>query len=299
MGTTNKESYIKGCTTLVISDVVTRRGAWRRFMITVLLLIVLATIFSFANDSALLRFIPQQQQLEVDWVLCILWCISGTMLIRHLQKGFSRLTSGRTMMDARVALLGSRALSAIAYAFVLIVALHLLHIRVGSILVGGAVTGVLVGIAAQSTLSNLFAGLVLFTVRPFSVGQTVVLRSYLFGGIEYSGTVTDINWFYTVLQDNLQKRIVPNSSVIASAITIISEVRSQLYTVPLPYSVSVATFEESIREISNGGADVTIKNFCEDHYTVQVRVPEEVSADDLRHAIAQCREPSMSQPAPT
>jgi small conductance mechanosensitive channel len=61
--------------------------------------------------------------------------------------------------------------SAIGYSFVLVVSLHLLHIKIGSILVGGAVTGVIVGIGAQSTLSNLFAGVVLFTLRPFLLGK--------------------------------------------------------------------------------------------------------------------------------
>jgi small conductance mechanosensitive channel len=269
----------------------TRETPLRRLAITVFLLIVLATILSFANDSDLLGHIPRQQQLAIDWVFCIVWFVCSAWLIRHVERGIFRMVSGRTKLDNRVATLWSRAFSAMGYAFVLVIALHLLHIRVGSILVGGAVTGVLVGIGAQSTLSNLFAGLVLFTVRPFSVGQTVTLRTYLFSGIEYSGTVSDINWYYTVLVDGSQRRLVPNSAVIASAITIVSELPStQLYTIPLPYSLSVSTFKQRIQEVFNGDVDVTIKDFGEDSYSVQIRIPEAASADDLREAIARCRE---------
>jgi hypothetical protein len=67
----------------------------------------------------------------------------------------------------------------------------------------------------------------------------------MFGGTEYSGTVLDINWYYTVLMDGGQRRILPNSSVIISAITIISDSGMDLYTVPLPYSVPVHGLEKS------------------------------------------------------
>jgi small conductance mechanosensitive channel len=169
------------------------------------------------------------------------------------------------------------------------VSLHLLHIKVGSILVGGAVTGVIVGIGAQSTLSNLFAGVVLFTLRPFSVGQTILIRTYLFGGTEYSGTVLDINWYYTVLLDGGQRRILPNSSVIISAITIVSDSGMQLYTVPLPYSVSVHGFEEELEQVTSGQAKVSIKEFEEQTYTVQVKLPSGVDRDLLREAIRKHR----------
>jgi small conductance mechanosensitive channel len=268
-----------------------RETPLRRLTITVFMLIVLATILSFANDSDLLSHIPRQQQLAIDWVFCIVWFACGAWLIRRVEKGIFRMVSGRTKLDNRVATLWSRAFSAMGYAFVLVIALHLLHIRVGSILVGGAVTGVLVGIGAQSTLSNLFAGLVLFTVRPFSVGQTVTLRTYLFSGMEYSGTVSDINWYYTVLVDGSQRRLVPNSAVIASAITIVSELPStQLFTIPLPYNLPVSTFKQRIQEVFNGDVDVSIKDFGEDNYSVQIRIPETASADDLREAITRCRE---------
>jgi hypothetical protein len=63
------------------------------------------------------------------------------------------------------------------------------------------------------------------------------LRTYLFGGIEYRGVVIDVN-FYTVLIDEDQKRIIPNSSVIVSAITLNPQERKHVYTVPIPYPVS-------------------------------------------------------------
>src|SRR5665647_11889 len=49
----------------------------------------------------------------------------------------------------------------VGYLIVALTAMELLALPVGNLLVGGAVTGMILGIAAQQSLSNVFAGLVL------------------------------------------------------------------------------------------------------------------------------------------
>jgi small-conductance mechanosensitive channel len=156
--------------------------------------------------------------------------------------------------------------------------------------VGGAVTGVIVGIAAQSTLSNLFAGLVLLTVRPFTVGQSITLRTYQFGGIEYRGTVIDVNWYYTVLIDEDQKRILPNSSVIVSAITLNPEERKHVYTVPIPYSVSKKEVEKALLADTDGRAMIKIREFTTDAYNLEIHLPVNVDPDLIRETLAKYRQ---------
>ncbi len=48
-------------------------------------------------------------------------------------------------------------------------ALTLLQVPIQKLLVSGAITGVVLGIAAEQALANLFTGLVLLTSRPFEV----------------------------------------------------------------------------------------------------------------------------------
>ena len=48
--------------------------------------------------------------------------------------------------------------------------LQLLDVDLRTLLLGGAITGVVVGIAAQQPLSNFFAGLVLLFARPYVPG---------------------------------------------------------------------------------------------------------------------------------
>ena len=42
---------------------------------------------------------------------------------------------------------------------------------------GGAITAVVLGLAAQQTLGNVIAGIVLIAVRPFKVGDRVRLQA--------------------------------------------------------------------------------------------------------------------------
>jgi len=63
-------------------------------------------------------------------------------------------------------------LTAVGYLFVTFIALVLMRIPVGQLLLSGAVTGVILGIAAQQTLGDAFAGIILMTSAPFRVGST-------------------------------------------------------------------------------------------------------------------------------
>jgi small-conductance mechanosensitive channel len=87
---------------------------------------------------------------------------------------------------------------------------------------GGAFTAVIVGLAAQQTLGNLIAGLVLLSVRPFRVGDRVRLQA---GGLagQTEGIVSSLGLFYTTLSAGEDQIMVPNSIVIASAVVPLRE----------------------------------------------------------------------------
>jgi small-conductance mechanosensitive channel len=105
----------------------------------------------------------------------------------------------------------------IGFTVVVLATLGVLTVNIQALLVGGAVTGVVVGIAAQQTIGNFFAGIVLLVVRPFNVGEHVVLRSGPLGG-EYEGTVTDMSLFYVHMLTANGPASLPNSGVLAAAI---------------------------------------------------------------------------------
>jgi len=105
----------------------------------------------------------------------------------------------------------------IGYLFAVLGALDLMHVPVGHLLVGGAVAGILVGIAAQQSLGNVFAGIVLLMAKPFSIGNHIRVRSGALGG-EFHGTVMAMSLTYVSIStpDGMLK--VPNSSVLAAAV---------------------------------------------------------------------------------
>jgi len=102
-------------------------------------------------------------------------------------------------------------------AIVLLTTLAMLGFHVSQLLLGGAVTGVLITIAAQQSLSNMFAGMMLHFSQPFLVGDRIrVTSGALSGTIE--GTVTELNVTYVRLETDDGRLFLPNSQVLAAAV---------------------------------------------------------------------------------
>jgi small-conductance mechanosensitive channel len=99
----------------------------------------------------------------------------------------------------------------------LVLTLQLFDLPVGQLVLGGALTGVLVGIAAQQTLANLFAGIILLLSKPFVVGDDVRLWSGPLGG-EFDGTVLEIGLTYVRLEAANGEFRLPNAQVLSSAV---------------------------------------------------------------------------------
>jgi small-conductance mechanosensitive channel len=105
---------------------------------------------------------------------------------------------------------------------VLTFSLALAHIDVKQLLVSGAVLGVLLGIAAQQSLANLVAGLVLLFARPFRVGDHVRFRAGALSG-EIEGMVIDVSLTYVRLQTGEGQVLLPNSQALAAAVLLLPD----------------------------------------------------------------------------
>src|SRR5919198_421322 len=92
----------------------------------------------------------------------------------------------------------------------------------GILIVYGAFTAVIVGLAAQQTLGNLIAGTVLLSARPFRVGERVRLQG---GGIagQIEGVVSSLGLLYTTFAQGADHVMVPNSVVLNVAIVPLRE----------------------------------------------------------------------------
>jgi small conductance mechanosensitive channel len=99
----------------------------------------------------------------------------------------------------------------------LIVALRVAGIQARTLALGGAFTAVIVGLAAQQTLGNLFAGTVLLSARPFRVGERVRLQGGPLAGT-LEGTVSSLGLLYTTFATGEDSIMVPNSVVLNVAV---------------------------------------------------------------------------------
>ena len=120
---------------------------------------------------------------------------------------------------------GSAHAGVVRYVIVLIgviltigITLALLKVPVGQLFIGGAFATIIITIAGQQALSNIFAGLVLLLSRPFQVGDVIQLRSGALSG-QIEGTVTEIGITYLRLDTGDNVMSLPNSQVLAAAVT--------------------------------------------------------------------------------
>lgn len=103
-----------------------------------------------------------------------------------------------------------------------LVALRIAGLPPRTLAVGGAFTAVIAGLAAQQTLGNLFAGMVLISARPFRVGERIKLQAGALAG-DLTGTVTSLGLLYTTLATGAEQTMVPNSMVLAAAVVPLRE----------------------------------------------------------------------------
>jgi small-conductance mechanosensitive channel len=105
----------------------------------------------------------------------------------------------------------------VAVVVAVIVALRIAGLQARELVATTTFTAVVLGLAAQQTLGNLFAGTVLLSARPFRVGERVRMEAGAIGGAQ-EGVVSSLGLLYTSLASGENTILVPNSQVLAAAI---------------------------------------------------------------------------------
>jgi small conductance mechanosensitive channel len=123
----------------------------------------------------------------------------------------------------------------LAYSLLIVLILVLAGVNSLAILAGGTFAGLVIGLAGQTALSNIIAGIVLLFVRPINPGERVTLVSWQYGLLMpsyppkffsqdflvpgYTGTVRELGLVYSsVALDEGPTMRVPNSVLIQAAI---------------------------------------------------------------------------------
>lgn len=165
----------------------------------------------------------------------------------------------------------------IVVVFSLLISLEMFGVPVASLVAGAGIAGLAVSLAAQSTLSNLIAGITLVLEHPFGIGDFITLG-------EFSGTVEDVSFRSTRIRtpDNVAI-VVENSQVCAQYIQNLTARTSRLWTfnLRLPYDTphdklkallaAVSRCLRSDAEIHPDKVSVTVEDIGTDGIKVLVR----------------------------
>ena len=146
----------------------------------------------------------------------LIFAVTGIIAGRSIARELQRVSTRRAGPAAGAAV---RLVCVISDAMIVIVGcLAIMGIDPRALLVGGAVTGVIIGIAAQQTLNNFFAGLVLFFARPYVPGQRVKIRSGSMGG-PFIGVIVGAGMMYTLIDTDDEGIIsMPNAGLMGAAV---------------------------------------------------------------------------------
>ncbi|MFP2506106.1 small-conductance mechanosensitive channel MscS [Enterobacteriaceae bacterium RIT711] len=182
----------------------------------------------------------------VNIVAAIAIIIVGMIVARVVSNTINRVMLARGI-DATVADFLSALVRYGIIAFTLIAALGRVGVQTASVIAVLGAAGLAIGLALQGSLSNLAAGVLLVTFRPFRAGEYVDL-----GGI--AGSVLNVQIFSTTLRTVDGKIVVvPNGKIIAGNIINFSRepVRRNEFIISVAYDSDIDKVKQILTDIIN------------------------------------------------
>jgi small-conductance mechanosensitive channel len=153
----------------------------------------------------------------------------------------------------------------------------------GALLASSAIIGVILGLAAQQTLGNFIAGLLIATSQPVRIGDRVT-----YGGAD--GIIEEIGLTYTFIRTVDRRRLVVPNSKLASDTIVNASIRSREtfaeVSVPVPLSADVEGAVAALREDIAGERDAAVYVSALDGtatVTVRAAASDAVAAEHLEH----------------
>jgi small conductance mechanosensitive channel len=201
-----------------VSPGAVRRARWEALLLGVLFV---GVVVLYENRRELLGLnshgAGRLSWLEAPVVIAVvlLLLILGWAIARDIGRAFGPSLFRR--LDPALAGTVGFVLRLLTVAVALVVALSIAGVEARTLALGGAAATVIVGLAAQQTLGNVFAGTVLLSARPFRVGDRVRLQGGPLAG-QIEGTVGALGLLYTTFVTEEGSTMVPNSVVLNVAV---------------------------------------------------------------------------------
>jgi small-conductance mechanosensitive channel len=182
----------------------------------------------------------------------VIFVVLAMVLSRALRSAVHAAMTRSGHIDRTTLSFFQQVASALIWVAMLILYAHLipvLHSMGTALLAGASVASVVIGLAAQSTLGNLVAGVSITIYRPFRLGDTLQVAAPT--GTEV-GVVELISLGYTTLRAPAGHLIVVPNSVAASQVTINLNTDSSFAPWPLVITIGIGRDSdiEAARELA-------------------------------------------------
>jgi small-conductance mechanosensitive channel len=169
----------------------------------------------------------------------------------------------------------------------LLVALRIAGLDTRTLAIGGAVTAVVLGLAAQQTVGNLFAGTVLLSARPFRVGERVRFQGGPIAG-QIEGVVSSLGLLYTTVASGDDRIMIPNSVILNIAVTPLREPDAVVLRARLPADVRPSAVQEvldgTVQVMTRSRPDIELQELDGDEVVVRITATPERPADGAQLA---------------
>jgi small conductance mechanosensitive channel len=260
----------------------------RHLLILIPLLIALIIAYDWVNDSGHWGPIKHGWARHLETPITILTVVAvmaiGFALARAIGKSVGPMFFRR--MDPATAGTVAFLLRLLTMAIAIVAALSVAGVTSQTLAVGGAFTAVIFGLAAQQTLGNVFAGMVLISARSFRVGDRVRLQAGTIGIQE--GIVSSLGLLYTTLTSGADQIMIPNNQVLAAVVVPLTEpdavdVKVRLTSGVRPTQVQ-AILDQEVNVPTRSGASVNLEEVDGDDVVVRVKATPEMSHDGAKLA---------------
>ncbi len=200
----------------------------------ILVIIALATMFSILFILDIVYHIPFFELYNRYFYAGIL-VVGGVVVTNLIASAITRRTTNVVGLSTAGAL--SFVIRIVGYMLVAVIFFSMVKIDITAALAAGGFAGLVLGLASQDVLGNIFGGIAIVASHPFKIGDRVTLSTWQYGLAApayppkfysedfiipgYTGVVTDVSLMYTSLltDDNLPLKI-PNSVMIQAAVFI-------------------------------------------------------------------------------
>jgi len=151
----------------------------------------------------------------IGWCAAVALVIAGAYAIRHLSRAAGRSLTRRTTEGTGAIL--RLVSSGVGYLVLLFALFAVLGVSLSHLLIGAGLAGIILGIAGQQSLSNIFAAIVMLFARPFVVGDDIRIRSGALGGV-FDVKVLGIGLTYVTVRTEDGVLKIPNSAMLAAGV---------------------------------------------------------------------------------